>query len=454
MSKRFTFGALSALFGLSIASIGCSSKGDGPSVTPGGTSFTDDERALIATLAPPTLPPSKPDPTNRFGDDANAAALGKQLFYDTRFSGVLWEGDNDGSEAALGKLGDTGKVACAGCHQPDAAFADHRSLGHAVSLAAGWTLRRSPSLYDVGQTSLIMWDGRRDSLFSQVFGPIEARNEMNSSRLFVAEQLFEFHRADYEKVFGAMPPLDDAKRFPVLTPATTGCKGAGTSPKECHGMPGDGAEFDGMTAADQDAVTGVIVAFGKAIAAYERTLHCGPGRFDDFAHGKTEALTASEQRGLQVFLGKGKCVGCHSGPFFSDEKFHVVGLHAELVATTVIDPDDQGAVVGLASVLTDSLNSKGKWSDGDDGRLPASVDPSMLGALRTPMLRCGGGRQSFMHTGQLHTLEAVVDFFARGGDPHGFAGKNELQPLILDDTEKADLVAFLKALDGTNPTKE
>ena len=41
---------------------------------------------------------------------------------------------------------DCGKVACAGCHQPGAAFADGRSLGHSVSLAAGWTVRRSPSL--------------------------------------------------------------------------------------------------------------------------------------------------------------------------------------------------------------------------------------------------------------------------------------------------------------------
>ena len=432
----------------------CSSKSDVAGNDASATIFTDEERATLATLAPGTLPSNPVDVTNRFGDVASAAAFGKKLFLDTGFSGVLWEGDNDGGPTSLGNLGDTGKVACAGCHQPHAAFADGRSLGHSVSLAAGWTLRRSPSLYDVGQTRLVMWDGRRDSLFSQVFGPIEARNEMNSSRLFVAEQLFARHRGEYEAVFGPMPPLDDAKRFPVLTPSTTGCQGVGEKPKECHGMPGDGAEYDGMTAADRDAVTSVVVNFGKAIGAYERTLHCGPGRFDAWVHGDANALSASEQRGAKLFIGKAGCVGCHGGPFFSDQKFHDVGLHAVTVATTIIDPDDRGAVLGLASAIADPMNSKGKWSDGDDGRLPASVDESAVGAFRTPMLRCASSRPSFMHTGQLHTLEEVVDFFARGGDPHGFAGKNELHRLSLADDEKRDLVAFLRALDGAAPSQE
>src|SRR5262249_5151466 len=159
------------------------------------------------------------------------------------------------------------------------------------------------------------------------------------------------YRAEYEAVFGAMPPLDDAARFPPLTPATTGCQGAGTTPTACHGKPGDGAEYDRMAAADQDAVTQVMVSFGKAIAAYERTLRCGPGRFDAFVQGDQGALSAAEQRGAKVFLGAGNCAGCHSGPYFSDQKFHDVGLHAVTVATTIIDPDDQGAAVGLANVL-------------------------------------------------------------------------------------------------------
>ena len=48
-----------------------------------------------------------------------------------------------------------------------------------------------------------------DTLFNQVFGPFESVVEMNSSRLFVAQQTFRVHRAEYEAIFGPMPPLDD-----------------------------------------------------------------------------------------------------------------------------------------------------------------------------------------------------------------------------------------------------
>jgi cytochrome c peroxidase len=91
------------------------------------------------------------------------------------------------------------------------------------------------------------------------------------------------------------------------------------------------------------------------------------------------------------------------------------------------------------------------YSDGDDGRLPATVPPEHLGAFRTPTLRCGARRPSFMHTGQLATLEDVVAFFARGGDPFGYPGKNELAALDLTAQDEQDLVAFLKTLEGPGP---
>ena len=72
----------------------------------------------------------------------------------------------------------------------------------------------------------------------------------------------------------------------------------------------------------------------------------------------------------------------------------------------------------------------------------------MEGAFRTPILRCVARRPSFMHTGQVQSLEAVVDFFAMGGHPGGFFGSKEIGPLGLDAAQKKDLVAFLGALDG------
>ncbi len=206
-----------------------------------------------------------------------------------------------------------------------------------------------------------------------------------------------------------------------------------------------------LSVADQDAVTGVVVNVGKALAAYERLLTCGPSRFDQWMSGDTTALSNSEQRGAQLFVGAGKCATCHSGPYLSDQQFHNVGLQPKPVAVVFIDSDDPGASLGLAAALTDPLNVRGKFSDGDDGRLPASVAPGMMGAFRTPMLRCLGKRPSFMHTGHLHSLDQAVAFFAQGGDRFGFLGASEISPLALTARDRADLVAFLGALEGPGP---
>ena len=216
-------------------------------------------------------------------------------------------------------------------------------------------------------------------------------------------------------------------------------------------MPGDMAEFDSMTQADQDAVTQVVVNAGKALGAYERLLSCGPGRFDAWVHGSATALTPSEQRGAQVFVGRGKCVACHAGPFLSDQQFHNVGLQPATVAVIILDANDPGASAGLAAALTDPLNVLGTFSDGNDGRLPATVSSAMTGAFRTPTLRCASKRPSFMHTGQLATLDAVVAFFARGGDAFGYPGTSEIAPLGLSGQDQTDLVAFLGALEGSGP---
>lgn len=418
------------------------------------------ERAALEALSPSRLPSPPPDLTNRFADEPAAAALGQKLFMDPGFSGALIDGDNDGSKHALGVRGQTGRVSCAGCHLPMAGFSDTRTLGGAISLGAGWGRRRTPSLLDVGQAKILMWDGRHDALFNQVFGPIESAVEMNSSRLYVAEQLFARYRSEYEAVFGPLPPLDDASRFPPLSAELTGCQHVDNAPTPpvCdgikHGMPGDGAEFDGMTPEDQEAVTRVVVNYGKAIGAYERLLSCGPSRFDAFMHGKMDALSAAEQRGAALFVGKAHCVDCHSGPYLSDQKFHNVGLRAVTVSLVFTAQNDPGAALGFAAALADPLNVKGHFSDADDGRLPSSVDETFMGAFRTPALRCVGERPRFMHTGQMFNLEQVVAFFSRGGDSGGYPGDSELRPLDLHADEQADLVQFLRALTGPGPAAE
>lgn len=398
--------------------------------------------------------PPPADVSNRYADDPAAAKLGQALYFDTRLSGRLLDPDNGALAGSLGAKGTPGLVGCASCHVPESGFVDTRSPGQQISLAAQWTARKTPMLLESGFVSLFNWDGERDSMWRQTIGVMESNRELNSGRLFIAEQLFRIYRDDYEAIFGAMPPLDDTTRFPALAPEDAGCANGMSATEQyiCHGLPGDGAEYDGMAPDDQTAVTRVTVNAAKAIAAYQRLLRCGGSRFDAWIDGDDSALDDSELRGAALFIGKARCADCHTGPNLTDNQFHNVGLAPEHVAQAFIDAGDDGAETGLVAALVDPLNVRSELSDGDDGRLPASVPASMAGAFRTPSLRCAATHPSFMHTGQMRTVAEVVAFFDHGGDPPGpYPGHSELQPLGLGDDEQADLTAFLAALEGPGP---
>jgi cytochrome c peroxidase len=405
--------------------------------------------ALQALHYDAVLPPT--DPSDRVADDVSARAWGQRLFFDPAFSGPLLESDNDGSVATLGRMGESGRVSCAGCHIPDSGFVDTRSPHRQISLAAEWSRRRTPGLLEVAFAPLYSWDGRRDAIWNQAVGVMENMREFNSGRLFVAEQVFSRYRAEYEALFGPMPGLDDSGRFPPLTGSETGCQpGPGGTPL-CRGVPGDHADYDGMRPEDQQAVTAVTVNTAKTIEAYVRELRCGAARFDAWLDGDSSAMSRAEQRGAALFVGRGRCVPCHGGPRLTDDAFHNVGMAPRLVAVAFIDTDDHGALSGIAAALADPLSTSGPFSDGNRGVLPAAPSRSLDGAFRTPGLRCIARHPSYMHTAQMATLDAVVSFFASGGDSVGYPGVNELARLDLTVRERADLVAFLAALEGPGP---
>lgn len=397
--------------------------------------------ARLQALSPSPRPAPPPDPTNRFADDPRAIALGHQLFFDPRFSGPLLSEDHDGTPGTLGLQGEPGRVSCENCHLATADFLDARSSRRQISLGSGWTRRRAPSLLEFGWTSVLMWDGRRDTAYNQVFGVIDNPLEFNSSRLFVAQQIERYYRAPYEAIFGPMPSL---AAYAALDPGEAGCSEmpddelTGRCPKPGH---------------DDDPVLEIVVNMGKAIAAYERQLTCGPSRFDAWVHGDPDALTAEEQAGAVLFVELG-CDDCHSGPAFSDQRFYNVGVANRL--PNFVEPyEDPGAAAGLREAVVDPLNARGRFSDGDDGRLDGldPDDPAMLGAFRTPSLRCVGRRPSFMHAGQVRSLDDAVRFFVRGGDASGFLGEKDprIVPLSVDSGQREQLVAFLRALDGAGP---
>ena len=192
--------------------------------------FDEATWQTVLELAPPRLPPSPTDVSNRFGDDPAAAALGEKLFFDAGFSGKLLDIDNDGSKKTLGVRGQSGKVACAGCHMEGDSFTDTRSAFREISLGTGWTKRRTPSLLDVGQAKIVLWGGARSTLYGQFFGPVENPLEMNSSRLFVAQWIAAHYRVEYEAIFGA-GALDARSRTRRAFPSSPPTPPAAGSPR-------------------------------------------------------------------------------------------------------------------------------------------------------------------------------------------------------------------------------
>lgn len=431
---------------LSLGTLGCSGAAREPSSAAGPQPKAPSPSEGVSNAAPGSLQQQfadwaltadaklAPDPTNRFADDPRAAKLGQQFFFDPRFSGPLLDTVNDGSSQTLGKVGETGKVACVGCHMAhNRAFVDTRSPRAQLSLASGWTHRKAPSLLDVGHSKLLMWDGRHDTFFGQVLTPIESPLEFNSSRLFVAQQVERYYAAEYRELFG---PLPDLSTFASLNPRNAGCSKLPADPVEqrCF-KPGH----------DDEGVLGVVANFGKAIEAYLRRLSCGSGRFDAWVGGDKTALNETERAGAALFMGKAGCAKCHVGAYFTDRRFYDLGLRGALIPFTGVNSQgDVGAARGMKKLMSDPLNSKGRFSDGDDGRLSLlPKNPDMLtNAFRTPGLRCVSRRPSFMHDGRYRSLLDVVDFFTQHGR------------LDLVPEEQHQLVLFLEALDGSGPSPE
>ena len=82
---------------------------------------------------------------------------------------------------------------------------------------------------------------------------LKGREEQAGTRLQYAHLIKRHYAAEYEGIFGELPELEDATRFPPI------------------GKPGDAA-FDTMAEADRIAVNTVFANIGKAIEAYERLL--------------------------------------------------------------------------------------------------------------------------------------------------------------------------------------
>lgn len=262
-----------------------------------------------------------------------------------------------------------GTISCASCHIQEHAFSDPRRFSIGTDGRVGQ--RNAMALMNLSWSHFYFWDARAFSLELQALAPVR----------------------DHEEMFNAWPEvlqrLRDAPDYPELFDAAFGTM-----------------EIDSMH-----------VAF--ALAQFERTLLSFNSRFDKFHYDcDPSALTAQEQRGMDLFFGGAHCADCHELPLFQDHGVVNIGLDSI--------PIDKG--LGQRTGLH-----------------------KHMGRFKTPTLRNIAVSAPYMHDGRFATLEEVVDFYADdvqlntpNFDDHMFAWK--LGAVDLDAQERADLVAFLHAL--------
>lgn len=285
-----------------------------------------------------------------------------------------------------------GTVSCATCHNPSKGWTDQLKTSTGIDGQKGG--RNAPTVLNTAYGRTMFWDGRAPSLEGQSQGPPQNPIEMGKQSY---KQIIERLRAipgykeQFLKVFGTEVTLD---------------------------------------------------GFAKAIAAFERT-HAlsGNSAYDKYNAGDTDALSESQKRGMVLFglrqspdddfkagvtLKKADCTSCHAGFNFTDELFHNLGIGWS-------DSDKKFSDIGRFAI--DVVGAK---------------NVADQGAFKTPTVRDVVNTAPYMHDGSVKTLEEVVEHYNKGGNPNPTLDK-DIKKLNLTDTEKADVVAFMKALTGSGP---
>lgn len=260
------------------------------------------------------------------------------------------------------RLSEDRTISCATCHDPKKGWSDGRSTSAGVGGQLGG--RNAPTIINSVYNKMQFWDGRASSLEEQALGPIQNPIEMKMTMDLALERLNEVpgYHAMFKEAFGDEKITDER--------------------------------------------------IGKAIAAYERTIVSGDAPYDKFKAGDKSALSESAQRGMKLFFGKAVCASCHTGPNFTDNAFHNVGIG--------MDKEDP-----------------------DVGRYAISKLKGDTGSFKTPTLREIARSAPYMHDGSLKTLEEVVEHYNKGGVNNPYLDE-EIFPLGLTDQEKKDLVTFMK----------
>jgi len=272
-------------------------------------------------------------------------------------------------------------VSCGSCHFPDASFSDNTPFS--VGLYGEQTHRNSMALVNLAWNNTFFWDGRAATLEEQLFEPVRNPIEMDMTWPEASARIAT--DSTYQKMF-----------------------------TQAYGTP----------CVDSIRIT-------NAMAQFIRTMISHRSKFDRaYRYGEVQ-LSASEQRGLELFQAEGGDPEIYPGGQNGGDCFHCHG--GGLIEFT----DHQFHNNGLDSVFTDL------------GRAEATGFDLDRGLFKTPTLRNIEFSAPYMHDGRFQTLHEVVEHYNSGG--HNSATLDPLmkfpeEGLGLSPQDVDDLVNFLKTL--------
>lgn len=149
-----------------------------------------------------------------------------------------------------------------------------------------------------------------------------------------------------------------------------------------------------------------------ALAAFERSL-ITPSRFDRFLRGERNVLDAREQAGYRMFKDYG-CTACHQGMNVGGNMYQSFGIFGNF------------------------FRDRGKDAPEDQGRYNSTHREEDRHRFKVPSLRNVALTAPYFHDGSVARLDDAVRVMGRYQ-----IGR------VLDDSEVANIVAFLTSLNGT-----
>jgi cytochrome c peroxidase len=314
---------------------------------------------------------------------AEKVELGRHLFYDVRLSANETQ-------------------ACAGCHEQELAFTD----GLALPLGSTGDVipRNSMSLANVAYSSRHTWaNPLLESLSEQALIPLFAEFPVELGAVFADEEILDRLADDplYIELFDAAYPDDAA----------------------------------------DDRISWINIR--RAIASFQRTLLSYSSPYDAFIAGDETAISASAQRGANLFFGEVfECHHCHNGFNLTNATEH---------AGTVFDTP------AYFNTGLYNIDGNGTYPEGGWGLSEFTLEADDMGKFKPPTLRNIAVTGPYMHDGSMQTLGEVVDFYAAGGrliEDGPNAGDGRANPykssfvsgFEMSEQDRADLIAFLESL--------